>query len=316
MTDSSVNNGQTVNNTDVTNGNFLDVLAGGTANNTTIEGGGSVRVEALTNGPLGLGPILGLLTPGGVANGVTVNSGGSFELQGSNSAASDVTLNGGLFTIDQTASVTGSLTFTGSGPSAVEFFVNDANFKPTITGFSASSALDCQAINFSDATFKTVVSGGNTIATLSGDGVTETFTFAGTPQLKIVGNNNTDRLPEAVIVTTDTTSRFALPFEGAGLVSRASTAPATETNHTAQPAMNFLSHPQVAAGSPAGLGLSDATLAQAATKITAATQSLGSIAHAMTLPQPYELGRSMFGASALQHLAGTATIPALTPHLG
>ena len=323
MTDTSVNNGQTVNNLDVTNGNFVDVQAGGTVNNTTIEGGGSVTVEASTNGPIGLGPILGLLTPGGVADGVTVNSGASLELEGTNSSAGNVVLNGGLLVVDDTASVTGTLTFTGSEQSVVQLNGGDTDFKPTITGFSASSALDSKSITFSAATFKTAVSGGNTIATLSGNGLTETFTFVGTPQLKIVANNDTDSLPEAVIVTADTTTGFASSTAGFA------PAPATGTSQATQPTMSFLSHPLAAAGSPAGLGLSDAARALAATEVTAATESLGSIARAMN----HDLGRSMLGAlpistglspvepramigaGASQHL-GSFPIPAAAAHLG
>lgn len=332
MTNTTVNNGQTVNNLDVTNGNFLDVSAGGTADNTTVENGGFLAVEATSGGLDGLfGP-----KTGGVANGVTVNNGGELELRGSNSNASNVVLNGGNLVVDSTASVTGSLTFgptTGTQIDGATLVGNDGNFKPTLVGFSASSALDDNAVHFSGATLTTTVSNGNTIATLSGNGVSNTFSFAGTEHLKIVPDNGDDSGPEAIIVTTNTTTDFsALP--GTGQASQASTAPALQASHAAPPAMSFLSHPQAVAGSPTSLGMSDATRALAATRIAAATQTIGSIAHAMRLSQGHDLGRSMLGApsnptgltsvearatiggGALQHLATAPVLPALTPHPG
>ena len=310
MTTTTVNNGQTVNNLDITSGNFVDVSAGGTANNTTIENGGSLAVEATSGGLAGLfGP-----KTGGVANGVTVNNGGILDLRGSNSSASNIVLNGGNLEIDSTASVTGSLTFgptSGSQSDLVALTGNDGNFKPTIVGFSASSALDDNAVHFPGATLTTAVSNGNTIATLSGNGVTNTFTFVGTEHLMIVPDNGDDSGPEAVIVTTNTTTNFSgLP--GTRQASQASTASAQHTSAPAQgdtvsalqaghassqPTMSFLAQPQVvAAGSSLGLGTGAVTHAQAATGATAGVQSFGSIAHDMALPQNQGLASSMLGA--------------------
>lgn len=311
MTSTTVNNGQTVNNLDITSGSSLDVAAGGTANNTTIENGGFVSVEATSGGLAGIfGP-----KTGGVADGVIVH-GGTLDLRGSNSHASNIVLNGGTIEIETTASVTGSLTFgptTGTQSDLVVLGASDGNFKPTLTGFSASSALDDNAVPFAGATFKTAVSNGNTIATLSGNGVTNTFTFAGTPQLMIVPDNGDDSGPEAVIVTTNTTLSFsALPGEGqqasqasigggqhAQAFAQSGAVSALQEDHTSQPVMSFLSQPQVATpagSSPIGLGISAATHTQAATGATAGTQAFSSIAHEMALPQNEGLAWSMLGA--------------------
>ena len=227
QTVTTVNNGETVNNVDITNTNALDVSAGGTANNTTVDSGGFLAVEGTSGGLAGL--LGGIFGPknGGVANGVTVNNGGLFELRGSNSSASNIVLNGGGLVIDTTASVTGSLTFepASSQNPGVTLDGDDNNFKPTLVGFSASSSISDNAVHFPGATLTTTVSDGNTIATLSGNGVTNTFTFAGTPQLMIVPDNGNDGGPEAVIVTTDTITDFeAVPTNT--LVSHASTSPA------------------------------------------------------------------------------------------
>ena len=314
MTSTTVNNGQTVSNLDITNGNSLDVSAGGTANNTTIESGGFVAVEA-TGGGL-LGGIFGPKT-GGVADGVTVNGGGILDLRDSNSNASNIVLNGGaLLEIDATASVTGSLTFgatTGTQNTAIQLNGDDTNFKATITGFSASSAIEENDLPFAGATFKTTVSNGNTIATVSGtNGVTNIFTFAGTPQLMMVADDG-DGTPQAVIATTNTTNPIALemvqgtqpvPGSTASTQQASASAPgdtvsALQTGHASQPATSFLAHPQAAAPagtSPLGLGMGAATHAQAATAATAGVQSLSSIAHEMTMPQSQGLATSMLGA--------------------
>ena len=288
MTSTTVNNGQIVNNVDVTSGNFLDVSAGGIANNTTIENGGFLAVEATSGGLLG-----GIFGPktGGVANGVTVNSGGELELRGTNSNASNIVLNGGIVVVDTTASVTGSLTFgptTSTQGNVVALDGNNGNFKPTLVGFSASSSLSDNAVHFSGATLTTSVSNGDTIATLSGNGVSNTFTFAGTPQLMIVPDNGDDSGPEAVIVTTNTTTNFSAP-PGTGQASQAPSATAQPASASAQgdtvsalqaghassqPAMSFLTQPH--GGAPAG---------QAATAATTGTQPLSAIAHEAALPQ-------------------------------
>lgn len=329
MTDTTVKSGQTVSNLDVTNGNFLDVQAGGTANNTTIENGGLVAVEASSGGLFGIfGP-----QKGGIANGVTVHSGGNLELRGANSAASNVVLDGGALEIDNTASVTGSLTFgptTGTQESLVTLDGNDGNFKPTIiTGFSASSAIDDNGVIFAGATLKTTVTGGNTIATLSGSGVTNTFTFAGTPQLTIAPDDfNDDGKPEAVIVTTNTTTLFApappaamqsQPTIASGQTEQASgqspaaSAPSSQAQpsevHASRPVMSFLSQPQSAVpamGSPSGSGMSDATPAQA---------SLSSIVHELTLPQNQGLGSAILGVlSQPQHQGVESAMAGFLPN--
>lgn len=328
MTDTSVRNGQTVNNLDITNGNFVDVLAGGTANNTTVENGGFLAVEPTSSG------LAGLLGPknGGVANGVTVNNGGILELRGSNSSASNITLNGGSLDIDASNSVTGSLTFgptTGSQTSELLIEGSDSNFRPLITGFSSSSEIFINTAT-NNNTLTTTMTNGNTVATVSGGGVSDTFTFAGNVQLMLAPPAN-DGEPVAELEAINSNASAAANVAPAS--AQGNTVSAVQTGHAAQPAMSFLSHPQAAAGSPLGLGMSDATLAQAVTKITAGTQALGSIAHAMTLPQNYDLGRSMLGvlsnppgltpvevratigSGALQHLTTPAVIPVLTPHL-
>ena len=332
MTSTTVNNGQTVNNLDITNGNFLDVSAGGTANNTTIENGGFLAVEA-TGGGL-LGGIFGPKT-GGVAHGVTVNNGGTLELRGSNSSASNIVLNGGSVAIDTTASVTGSLTFgatSGTQSDFVSLDGNDGNFKPTLVGFSASSALADNAVHFSGATLTTTVSKGNTIATLSGNGVSNTFTFGGTEHLMIVPDNGDDSGAEAVIVTTNTTTNFSA-FPGTGQVSQTSTAQAQQASvpaqgdtvsalqagNVSQPAISFLSQPHgatSAGGSPLSFG-SATTHNEIATATTAGTQSLSSTAHELTLPQTQGMASAILGAlSQPQHhgmqsaVAGVLSNPA------
>ena len=313
MTNTTVNNGQTVNNLDITSGNFVDVMAGGTANNTTIENGGTLAIEATSGGLLG-----GLFGPktGGVANGVTVNNGGTLDLRGSNANASNIVLSGSFLEIDGAASVTGSLTFgptTGKESDAVNLDGTSKNsgFKPTLVGFSASSDISDNAIKFSGATLTTTLSNGNTIATLSGNGVSDTFTFAGTEQLMIVADNGNDNTPNAVIVTTDTTLNFSAPFpapQGSQTSTTGAHQPSTpahgdsvsalQAGHASQPAMSFLSqsHVAVPAGSSAlNLGLGAAAHGQAATAAVMGTQPLNSIAHEMALPQNQGLASAVLG---------------------
>ena len=296
MTNTTVNNGQTVNNLDITNGNFVDVSAGGTANNTTIENGGFLAVEPTSGG------LAGLLGPrnGGVANGVTVNSGGILDIRGSNSStsnssASNIVLNGGLVEIEGTESVTGSLAFgptTGSQTSTLSINDSDNNFKPLITGFSSSSQIFIDTAT-NNNTLTTTMSNGNTVATVSGGGVSDTFTFAGTVHLMLAPPTGSGE-PGAELEATSSNASAAANVAPAS--AHGNTVSALQTGHAAQPAMSFLAQPHGAApagSGPLGLGAGAATHGQA---VTAATQSLSAIAHAMALPQNQGLASATLGA--------------------
>lgn len=331
MTNTTVTAGHSVSNLDVLNGDSLDVQSGGTVNNTTIETGGFVAIES-SGGFLGS-------TAAGIANGTTVHNGAILDLRGT-ATASNVVLDGGTLEVDSTASVTKSLTFgptTGTQDAIVILTVNDGSFKPTITGFSASSAIADDAVHFPGAKLSTTVVNGNTTATLTGNGVTNTFTFAGTPQLTIVPDNGDDSGPEAVIVTTNTTTPFA-PVSSNGVQGQQASviggqqeqasgqSPGALPALQAHPAaavtgaltlpqngalggavMRFLSQPQGAAsaeGNPFGSGTSGARLAQAAAGVAAGARAIISTAHELTLPQNQGLGSAILGVLSQPHSPG------------
>lgn len=160
---------------DFVGGTQLVSAATAVVSNETVLNGGSVD----------------LFLKGAIANNVTVGGGGGIFING-NATANNAVISGGLIELESAKAVlSGSLTFVGAG--TIEMA---ANISPTssgvsfgdlatISGFGGGDVIDFTSVTSigkagSAATLSTTTSGGNTVATVSGGGSSETFIFAGT----------------------------------------------------------------------------------------------------------------------------------------
>ncbi|MDR3537262.1 MAG: Hint domain-containing protein [Acetobacteraceae bacterium] len=160
-------------------GDFVDgvqIVSAATAvvSNETVFNGGTVELNL----------------KGAVANGVTVETGGALTISG-NATVNNAVISGGLIELESAKAVlAGSLTFAGAG--TIEVTANTSPISSGVTfgdlavisGFGVGDAIDFTATTSvgaagSAATLSTTVSGGNTVATVSGGGFTETYLFAG-----------------------------------------------------------------------------------------------------------------------------------------
>jgi hypothetical protein len=134
-------------------------------NNETVYGGG----------------VINLFLKGGAVNGATVMNAGTLAISG-NASATDTTLSAGALLDLQSpkANFDGTLTFDGAATLQFDDVIS-AGFGDLaiISGFGAGSIIDERAIG-TVATLSTTTSGGDTVATITGGGVSESFTFAGT----------------------------------------------------------------------------------------------------------------------------------------
>ena len=201
----------------VTSGSTLTVNAGGTIVTATVSSGGLATVAGTDSGSTilagGNETLLGsanadqvfgqqlvsngtaLVTSetvhsGGVVNdflkgailaGTTVLNGGTLNISGNTTASNTVVMGGGVIDLQSPkANVTGTLTFSGGG-TLEETGVISAGFGDlaVISGFVGSASVDVTTIAPGAATLTSATSGGNTVETISGGGVSQTFTFAG-----------------------------------------------------------------------------------------------------------------------------------------
>lgn len=152
---------------------ILEATTGGSAGavaatieNATVYNGGTVELY--------LKPDLG--------TGITVSSGGALLLSGNVSATNIVLGNGAYMALQSPkAVINGGLTFSGAATIAVTA-VTSAGFGDlgVISGWQAGDVIDETLINAASASLSTTISGGNTVATISGAAFPESFIFAGT----------------------------------------------------------------------------------------------------------------------------------------
>jgi autotransporter passenger strand-loop-strand repeat protein len=176
--------------------NTLLVVAGGSVSSATIEGGAFLTVaggvdsaaiimsggfETVSTGSAAGDQIYGsAVVSGGSATGETVLAGGRLDVAGG--SVSNVTLSGGgVVALDTaTASLTGTLTFSG-GDNTLEADVaaaGGAGDQALISGFSTADKIEVKGVALSDATLSFTTDGsGHSTATVSGDGVSESFVF-------------------------------------------------------------------------------------------------------------------------------------------
>jgi hypothetical protein len=212
----TVSSGQTSAGLTVTSGSTLTVQAGGTIANTTILSGGTAIVTGTDNNAVissgGNETLLGsanadqiygtqlISAAGAVASNETVYAGGVIDLFLKGGTVSNLAVSGGTLNINGNATalnttitgggvidlqspkanLTGTLTFAGAG-TLKETAVISAGFGDlaVISGFGTGDSIDVTGMG-SGATLSSVVSGGNTVETITSAGVSQSFIFAGT----------------------------------------------------------------------------------------------------------------------------------------
>ncbi|WP_158931576.1 Hint domain-containing protein [Acidisphaera sp. S103] len=177
----------------ISGGGFELVL--GTATNDQVYGIQLVSngVAVVNNETIFNGGSVDLFLKGAVANNLVVSSGGELNINGNATAFATVLSNGGIIDLQSPkATLGGTLTFDGTGTLEITDTIS-AGFGDlaVISGFGSGAVIDVTSIPVG-ATLSTVVSGGNTVATITGAD-TETFIFAGTS------------FASGLILTSDTT---------------------------------------------------------------------------------------------------------------
>jgi autotransporter passenger strand-loop-strand repeat protein len=151
----------------------------------------SAATAVVTNETVYNGGSVELFVAGAIGSGIVVDSGGQLNISGRGTAIATVLSGGTIELQSPKATLSGSLTFSGAGtleetttidPVSAGILFGD---QAVISGFGAGDVIDLTAATEaggagSAATFPTVVSGGDTYATVSGGGSSETFIFAGT----------------------------------------------------------------------------------------------------------------------------------------
>ncbi|MDR3530449.1 MAG: Hint domain-containing protein [Rhodopila sp.] len=198
-------------------GGTATVSSGGTDSGSTIAQGGtelvlgsatgdfvngtqivSAATAVVSNETILNGGTVDLFLKGVIANSVTVDSGGTLNISG-NATASNTVINGGVVALQSAKAVlSNALTFAGAG--TIEVAANiSAGYGDlaVISGFGAGDVIDFTAATAigaagSAATLSTTTSNGNTYATVSGGGSSETFIFAGSvaPTLQLGSDGN------------------------------------------------------------------------------------------------------------------------------
>jgi autotransporter passenger strand-loop-strand repeat protein len=132
------------------------------------------------------GGAVDLYLAGAIANDATVYNGGSLNISG-HAFADNTVIDGGVVDLESPkATLSGSLTFSGTGGTILVTSVTSAGYGDLapISGFAAGDVIDERVITLSSgptssATLSTTVSGGDTVATITSGAVSETFTFVG-----------------------------------------------------------------------------------------------------------------------------------------
>jgi autotransporter passenger strand-loop-strand repeat protein len=205
-----VESGGTMVSMTVANGGSALIAFGGVDSGTTILSGGFETVSGTANGDavygtqlvsfgsavandetVNSGGTIDLFLKGGAVNSTTVLSGGTLAISG-NASATDTTLSAGALLDLQSpkATLEGTVTFDGAATIQVDV-ATDAGYGSlaVISGFGDGSVIDERGLG-TVASLTTATSGGDTVATITGTGGVESFTFAGTlPDLGLLYDN-------------------------------------------------------------------------------------------------------------------------------
>ena len=168
----------------------------------------SSTIAKVTNETVFSGGVVNESVAGAVISGLTISNGGTLNIRAATTASNTVLTSGGVLDlVTAKADVTGTLTFSGGG-TLEETGTTAAGFGDlaVISGFKAGDTIDvttiAPAISGVSATLSSSMSGGNTVETITGGGVSESFIFAGTyaPGTFVLGADATS----GVQITTNT----------------------------------------------------------------------------------------------------------------
>jgi hypothetical protein len=164
-------------------------LVYGSATENTIAGSQTVSTGTtagfVSNETVVNGGVVYLAVKTTSAANITLDNGGTLNINGAISA-SNITLSGGTVDLQSPkATLTGTLAFVGGGELLVTSNTSAGNGDlAVITGFGAGSVINITAATTlgaaATATLSTATSSGNTIATVSGGGVSNSYIFSGT----------------------------------------------------------------------------------------------------------------------------------------
>ncbi len=190
----------------ILSGGSAIVEVGGVDSGSTIAAGGVELVFGSANADIvvgsqtvSTGTASGIVTNETVVNGgvvtlavkttsaadTTIETGGTLNINGAISAF-DTTLSGGTVDLESAkATLTGSLVFSGGGALLVTGNTSAGNGDlAVISGFAGGDVIDMTSATTIGAatsqTLSTTLSSGNTVATVSGGGATDSYIFAGT----------------------------------------------------------------------------------------------------------------------------------------
>lgn len=137
-------------------------------------------VAVVTNETVSNGGSVDLFLKGAVANGITVNAGGVFAINGNAVGNNTVINSGGLVQLQSPkATLSSSLTFSGPGTlQATAAASAGSGEQAVISNFSTGDVIDFTFIG-SGASLSTSSSGGNTVASVTSNGVVQTAIFSG-----------------------------------------------------------------------------------------------------------------------------------------
>ena len=274
MSTQVIASGSSISDTSVSSGDTLSIASGGTMVSMTIDSGGSAVVsygatdadttilsggyETLSGSATGdavygtqlisfgsavatsetvySGGAIDLFLKGGVVGSTTVTSGGTLAISG-NATASNTTLSAGAL-LDLESPKTqleGSVIL--AGPATIDYaVVPDAGYGDlaVISGFGSGSIIDEQGIGTGVTTLSTVVSGGETIATITNatTSASATLLFAGsvtslglladgTGGVELVYGSGTSSVTLSGTSTTSTTSGGTIIVSGGSTSSGA-----------------------------------------------------------------------------------------------
>ncbi len=199
--------GGTLSGAAILSGGSAIIEVGGVDSGSTISFGGSEIVYGSANldivaglQTVSTGTTAGLVTNETVVNGgtillsikttsalnTTISSGGALDINGAISATNTTISAGGIVALQSAkATLTGALVFAGGGTLDVTANTSAGSGDlAVISGFAAGAAIDMTSATTigaaASASVTTAISGGNTVATVSGGGATDTYIFAGT----------------------------------------------------------------------------------------------------------------------------------------
>jgi autotransporter passenger strand-loop-strand repeat protein len=221
----TVLNGGAIVSATILSGGIATISSGGTDTGTTIAQGAtetvlgsatgdqvegtqivSAATAVVSNETVFNGGAVDLFLKGATASGITVNSGGALNISGA-ATASNTILSGGVLDIESAKAVlAGSLVFAGGGTLKIDAVLSAGSpGAVVISGFVAGDIINDTAIAVG-ATLTTATVSGNTVATISGGGTTQAFTFAGAVANLTLTSNGTGGEEIVIGVAAPTTT--------------------------------------------------------------------------------------------------------------